>query len=282
MLKKIKILFTTFVAGLSFSAVSQESAKDAGPWSSLVDVKGYQSSLDGKETSTSIYANVSYAFANKDSFSIETRNDLHYKEKDVSNFRSEHYYIRMPYSQKNVAQLGAFTLNLTYRYTVPSSNKAQVQGSLGTLLFRPDLKAKFGSTSLEILSGFYGHMQRKGTPVNAKTTVVEGNPVFQWVPEVVVEQELASGFTAVADLSLELTYVHGGTNGSKNLNSRWTKSLEQEYVVKYSNDILDGYTPAIGYLQSSAFATIDEEGKKSKFKLFNKTGAVYFAVSKLF
>lgn len=283
MLTKSKFFVAFIVSAFTFSAFAQEAAEDSSPWTAVVDLKTIEASLDGENITTSVYNSLSYEFDNKDTLTFEMRNDFLWRKDDVNDFTGVFYWIRIPYTQKNIAKLGNFDFNMTYRYTVPAGAALQKQGALGVVLVRPNLTGAFGPVTLEFYSGFYGFLQRKAYNVHYTTKEdAAGNPFFLWVPQTVISWNIGAGFTLVADLSLSLTYHAKGRQDVVNKpDSYWAREFDQDYAVKYSNPALAGFDVYAGAAHNSKFYT-DAAGKKNDFKFFTKAATVYLGTAKAF
>lgn len=229
--------------------------------------------FDGKDAGTYLYNNLSFKLRDRLTFAPEMLNLLQYKAAGVQKSDFSHLYLRFTLAEKEVAQIGNWKMGMTYRYAPPTTQSAQRQGSLGTVLIRPDISRTMGKFSLTVREGFSFYLQRNGYQINVPRDKAVGNPLFSAVFNPTLEYTLATDFTAMADVLVINQFNGPGPGG---VGTDWNHELWQEYGFNYGGKSLAGWGLGLTLLHISEF------GPDKDFKLFSKIASMNFKVNKEF
>jgi len=213
--------------------------------------------LDGKSAGLVTYVNGAVKINDQWTFTPELRNDISWRADDVNKTSLAHVYFRVPVTQKDVANVGDWKLSLTYRYTPPTTNAAQLAGHLGQLAFRPTLSGKVGPLDVKALNTTYLWMNRREENKNVKilggAPAKTGNSLVGNGFELIVSYEVWNGFQLYADDAVDFIYQGRKSHGAKRT---WTNSFGQEYGI--SRDFAGGFSAAIAVDNLSKFGTGDD------------------------
>lgn len=230
-------------------------------------------SFDGKDAGTYFYNNVSFKVGEKITLAPEMLNLVTYKTGGIGAADISHLYLRFTVSQKDVAKLGPWSMRMAYRYTPPTTLSAQRQGSLGTLMIRPEVSRSIGDLTVTFREALNLFVQRNGYQINVPRQTAVGNPLASSIFNATLEYSLATGLTAIADLLLIDQFVGPGPYGGS---TRWNHELWQEYGLTYGGKDLAGWGLGLTVFHISEF------GNQKDFRLFSRTASLNLKLNKEF
>ena len=197
------------------------------------------SDLDRQSVGTDVIYIGSHKINDQWSVAVEASNNINYRTDGTNGWDTVHNYIRFPVSQKKVAKLGAFDVNVTYRYTLPTYLDAQRAGTFGTIMARPEISAKFGKLNALVRQTFSVPLNRQAyqvTPPDGGNPA--GNPLYAFVTEILPSYEFGDAY-----VSLNETFIYKRVGAAKGTSDQsWSKAFYSDFEVGYGGDVLKGYS----------------------------------------
>ena len=252
-------------------AVAASSAQAGGIFADLdtaTDVKG-------TKLSQALYLNYAIPINYRYSVTPEMLNVIDYKSAGTT---ITHFYTRVLVTDNSLAKFGDWTLQMGYRYVLPTSAGAQKQGSFGAFTLRPLITRTMGNFSVagRLIAGL--HLQRDGRSVTDKTPNPIGIMGFEFMPAYAITPHL----TIAADILLASSYygiatangVDAVTNVAKT--SHFASEFLHNYELSYHFDSCE--TDVGVYFEHDSNFGI----KGEKFAFMSKAAEVGLSLSKKF
>lgn len=230
-------------------------------------------SLDGEEAGTYLYNNLSYKLSDRTIFSPELLNLFQYRTAGTNKLDVTHGYLRFTLFQKEIAEAGDWKVGMTYRYSAPTTQSAQRSGSLGTLLFRPQIGRSFGKLSITLREGASLFLQRNAYQLNVPRGEAVGNPLVAHQFNPTLEYGLTPDLRLIADLIL-INQLSGA--GPRAKGTSWSNELWQEYGLDYGGKALGGFGAGLTVFHISGF------GPGKDFRLFSRTASINLKINREF
>lgn len=196
----------------------------------------HKSQLDGNKHFLEIYTNWTFKINENLAITPEMKHELYYKEAGTES-HLDHNWLRILVNQKNVATFGAWNLDIDYRWTTPTRQDYQLQGSFGALGVRPKISMTTGNFKWVFRNMVQVFLVKDNDQVNVNNVgaapVSAGNPLFANGFEFLPEYQITASWKFAIEMALNTTYIMAPAGGTHS----WKNEFTHEYILSYTDPV---------------------------------------------